>query len=79
MLEAIHQVLTPYVGRLMARTAAAAHCQDLGIYSATMTRPQIDALLDKLGLGLIIFVGKEKSAAVVSSMRQAIDSLGDAR
>jgi hypothetical protein len=78
VLEAIHQVLAPYVGRLMARTAASAHCRDLGIDSAVMSRPQIESLLDKLGLGLIIFLGKEKTSMVVESMRRAIDSLGAA-
>jgi len=40
-----------------------------------MSRDQVDALLGKLGLGLIVFIGKDKAQAVVETMRQAIDGL----
>jgi hypothetical protein len=75
VLESINRILAPYVGNLMARTAASAHCRDLGIHGGTMGRAQVDALLQKLGLGLVIFLGKDKTAAVVDSMRHAIDDL----
>jgi hypothetical protein len=75
VLEAINGILAPYVGGLMARTAASAHCRDLGIVGGAMGRTQIDALLGKLGLGLVIFLGKDKTAAVVEAMRRAIDDL----
>lgn len=75
VLETISRVLEPYIGRLMARTSATAHCNDLGIRSAVIDGKQIEALLEKLGLALIIFLGKEKAAAVVDAMRQAIQAL----
>jgi hypothetical protein len=75
VLESINGVLSPYVGKLMARTAASAHCRDLGIHGAAMGREQVEALLAKLGLGLIVFVGKDKAAGVVEAMRRAIDGL----
>ena len=76
VLEVIHASLSPYVGRLMASTAAVAHCRTLGIDGELIDSGQIDALLEKLGLGLIIFVGKEKADAVIASARRAIDALG---
>ena len=76
VLEVIHASLSPYVGRLMASTAAVAHCRTLGIDGELIEQGQIDALLEKLGLGLIIFVGKEKADAVIASARRAIDALG---
>lgn len=76
VLEVIHASLSPYVGRLMASTAAVAHCRTLGIDGELIDAGQIDALLEKLGLGLIIFVGKEKADAVIASARRAIDALG---
>lgn len=76
VLEVIQTSLSPYVGRLMASTAAVAHCRTLGIDGELIEQGQIDALLEKLGLGLIIFVGKEKAGAVIASARRAIDALG---
>lgn len=79
VLEAIHGVLTPYLGGLMARTAAGAHCRDLGIDGAALDRGQVEALLERLALGLVIFLGKEKTVAVVAAMEKAVDGLGEAR
>jgi hypothetical protein len=78
VLEVINGSLAPYVGGLMARTAATAHCRDLGIVGDAMGRTQIDALLGKLGLGLVIFLGKDKTAAVVEAMRRSIEDLREA-
>jgi hypothetical protein len=79
VLDAISRVLEPYIGKLMARTSASAHCNDLGIRSAVIDGTQIEALLEKLGLALIIFLGKDKAATVVVAMREAIASLGAAQ
>lgn len=78
VLETISRVLEPYIGRLMARTSATAHCNDLGIRSAVVDGTQIEALLEKLGLALIIFLGRDKAATVVDAMRQAIQALKEA-
>jgi len=78
VLETISRVLEPYIGRLMARTSATAHCNDLGIRSAVVDGQQIEALLEKLGLALIIFLGRDKAATVVDAMRQAIAALKEA-
>jgi len=75
VLEAIKRVLTPYVGKLMASTAAAAHCQELGLQGLELNQDQIEALLKKLGLGLIVFIGKDKAASVVAAMRSEIENL----
>lgn len=78
VLETISRVLEPYIGKLMARTSATAHCNDLGIRGAVVDGQQIEALLEKLGLALIIFLGKDKAATVVDAMRQAIQALKEA-
>jgi hypothetical protein len=78
VLETISRVLEPYIGRLMARTSATAHCNDLGIRSAVVDGQQIEALLEKLGLALIIFLGRDKAATVVDAMRTAIAALKEA-
>jgi hypothetical protein len=79
VLDAVSRVLEPYIGRLMARTAPTAHCSDLGIRSAEIEGPQIEALLEKLGLALIIFLGRDKAVAVVEDMRKAVGALAEVR
>ena len=77
VLAAIHGVLTPYLGALMARTAAGAHCRDLGIAGAALEDGQVEALIERLRLGLVIFLGKEKTVAVVAALEKAVDALGE--
>jgi len=77
-LDTIVKVLSPYLGETMARAAARAHCEKLGIPvdSAEMSREHLDALVRKFAQGLNIFVGREKSAAVVSEIHAAIAARG---
>jgi hypothetical protein len=73
-LDTIVGILSPYVGETMARAAALAHCQKLGIVveGTEITREQLDALLRKLAQGLNIFVGREKAATVVGEIQAAM-------
>ena len=79
-LDTIIRMLSPYLGETMARAAALAHCQKLGIAveSTDISREQLDALLRKLAQGMNIFVGREKAAAVVSDIHAAMDTRGAA-
>jgi hypothetical protein len=76
--EAMAKALTPYIGDTMARSAIEAHCQKLGI-AATMSPDQREALLAKLGGGLNIFLGRDKSASVIAEVRDALAALGGPR
>lgn len=78
-LKALVKVMAPYVGETMARSAAEAHCQKLGIASETISPEQLEALLARLGSGLNIFIGREKSTATVELMRAAVRGMGEAR
>lgn len=77
-LDTIVAVLSPYLGETMARSAARAHCEKLGIVvdSADITRDQLDALLRKFTQGLNIFIGREKAAAVVGEIQAAVAARG---
>jgi hypothetical protein len=79
VLETVSRVLEPYIGKLMARTAPSAQCAELGIRSTVMDGKQIEALLEKLGLALVIFLGRDKATTVVADMRKAVEALGEAR
>jgi len=73
-LDTIVGMLSPCLGETMARAAALAHCQKLGIVvdGTDITREQLDALLRKFAQGLNIFVGREKAAAVVGEIHAAL-------
>ena len=73
----IVRVVSPYVGETMARSATTAHCQKLGI-GPEMGKEQLDALLSRLGSGLNIFLGREKSARVIGELRKAMSAGGTA-
>lgn len=78
-VDAVVRVLGPYIGDTMARSATEAHCQKLGIAAASAVSPdQLDALLGKLGGGLNIFLGRDKSAAVIGEVRKALGGPGTA-
>jgi hypothetical protein len=79
-VDAVVKVLVPYIGDTMARSGTQAHCQKLGIAAASPIRPdQLESLLGKLGGGLNIFLGRDKSAAVLGEIRQALTALGGTR
>jgi len=79
-VDAVVRVLAPHIGDTMARSATEAHCQRLGILAAGPVGPdQLESLLGKLGSGLNIFLGREKSAAVIGEVRQALSALGSTR
>jgi hypothetical protein len=75
VFAAIETALRPYVGATMARTAAAAHAQRLGLGGPHLDDEQVGKLLGKLALGLMILVGEERTQSVVASMRRAIEGL----
>jgi hypothetical protein len=77
-IEVMVRVLTPYVGEVMARSAAQAHCQKLGIARDAIDPGQLEALLGRLGSGLNIFLGREKSSSVVEQIRAALRGSGEA-
>jgi hypothetical protein len=78
-VEVMAKVLGPYIGDTMARSATEAHCQKLGITADTVSHEQLEALLGKLGGGLNIFLGRDKSASVVAEARRALAAREGAR
>jgi hypothetical protein len=72
VLETIAGVITPYLGQGMARSAVTAHAQKLGVDGPRITPEQVETLMGKIGAGLNIFVGREKSAAILEEVRQVL-------
>ena len=65
-------VLSPYLGATMAEASIRAHGQKLGIEGATLSPPQLEALLAKLRGGLAVFVGREQTAVIVEKIRSSL-------
>jgi hypothetical protein len=65
-------VLSPYLGATMAEASIRAHGQKLGIEGPTLSASQLEALLAKLRGGLAVFVGREKTAAIVEKIRESL-------
>lgn len=76
-VRVIVEVMSPYIGDTMARAAAETHCQKLGI-GETLSPKDVDALLLRLGSGLNIFLGRDRSAVVVAETRRALEAAGRA-
>jgi hypothetical protein len=76
VLLTIVRVVSPYLGETMARSAAQAHCQKLGIEADRMQPGQVEALITKMGAGLNVFVGRDKSSAIIAELRRAIEGQG---
>jgi len=72
-IDSVVKVLGPYIGETMARSATEAHCQKLGIADASaVSTEQLETLLGKLGGGLNIFLGRDKSKTAIGEVRDAI-------
>lgn len=76
-VEVIVSVMAPYIGDTMARSATQAHCRKLGT-GETLSADELSALLDRLGSGLNIFLGRDRSAAVLAATRRALERAGNA-
>ena len=68
----IASALTPYVGQMMARSSVETHCKRLGLDMSRLDSSALDRLLHQIGLGLNIFIGREKSEAVMRDIRASI-------
>lgn len=68
--EQITDLLKPYIGPHMARAAVDAHASKLGLDLDHLDRGGLDALAERIALGLHIFVGKEKSEQISSAVRR---------
>ncbi len=69
-VQVMVKVMSPYIGDTMARSAAEAHCQKLGVGEGPMSDQQLETLLAKVGAGLNIFLGREKAATVIAEVRR---------
>ncbi len=68
----IMEALAPYIGPSMARSAVEAHGTRLRIEGESLSREQLGQLVERLVLGLRIFVGSRKSDAIALELLAAV-------
>jgi hypothetical protein len=78
-VEVIVQILGPYIGETMARSATQAHCEKLGIAAGSISPEEAEALLGKLSGGLNIFLGREKAAGAIAEVRTRLRASEEGR
>ncbi len=71
-VDAISRVIGPHIGDTMARAATIAHCRKLGIGERVVSGAQLESLLERLGSGLNVFVGRARSSEVIAEVRRAL-------
>lgn len=72
-VQVMVDVMAPYIGDTMARSATEAHCQKLGIsMGSPISSEQLESLLGKLTGGLNIFLGRDKAAVVIADVRSTL-------
>ncbi len=67
-------VLTPYLGRTMAESAAKLHLERLGTCRA-VGAGEVEQLLTGMRPGLRVFAGEQRAAAVLAELRTALVKL----
>ena len=75
LVRSIATAISPYIGETMARSSIETHCKRLGIDASKVTSADVERLLQQLGLGLNVFIGREKSEAVMLQIRKSIGSV----
>lgn len=74
LVRRIAIAISPYIGEMMAKTSIETHCKRLGIDVSKVTEADAERLLQQLGLGLNVFIGREKTEAVMLQIRKSIGS-----
>lgn len=71
-IEEIIAGLQPYIGEMMARAAVKNEIVKMKIDSPELTPKDLDALITRLGLGLNIFVGRQKARDIVETLKERV-------
>lgn len=67
-LQQLEEILTPYLGRTVAQTTLRMQCKALGITPDALSATQMPQLIDRVTVGLRVFVGLEKANQIKTQM-----------
>jgi hypothetical protein len=71
-------ILAPYLGENMARASVASQLERLGMAQDTLTAAQMATLVEKIGQGLNVFLGRARASSLVDAMKAAVTQPGKA-
>jgi hypothetical protein len=71
-LEKIAGLLIPHLGETMARASVDRHLEKLGVPRDRVGPEHFQALVERLGQGLNVFLGRARASALVEAMHQAL-------
>jgi hypothetical protein len=74
-MKLIERVVAPDLGETLARASARAQCEALGYSDDTITSEQLEAVLEKLGKGMRVFVGGPRATVLVDKIREGVSAL----
>ncbi|HYG57620.1 MAG TPA: hypothetical protein VD902_06095 [Symbiobacteriaceae bacterium] len=66
--ERLEEILTPYLGRTVAQTTIRMQCKALNTTPESLSASQLPSLIDRLTIGLRVFVGADKANQIRTSM-----------
>ena len=78
VIETIVTAVAPYLGENMARAATRDQCRKLGLEGPQLEREDVESLLDRIGKGLNLFVGRDRAARLVEQVRRDLQLAGGA-
>ncbi len=72
VVAAIARTIAPHVGESMARAGVEGHRAKLGLSSDRLSEEDVEALLRKVGRGLVIFLGEQRTSEAIAAARAAV-------
>jgi hypothetical protein len=72
VLRTIEETIGPFIGHHMAKASTQLHCQKLGIGEGTMSAAQLRSVLDGIGKGMFVLVGKEKTTELLRRIEKSL-------
>lgn len=79
VVQVMQAEIAPAIGRSMAAAAIGAHCAKLGILGERLTPDQLEALLTRLALGLVVFVGDRQAREIGGRIRAQLSPVAGGR
>jgi len=78
VVESIVEAVAPFVGENMARAAVHDQCRKLGLEGGAFATDQVETLLNRIGKGLNLFVGRDQASRLVAALRRDLMVQGGA-
>lgn len=72
VIELIRAALAPIVGETMAASSPAALARKLGYEGPHLTPSQANTLVERVCVGLVVFVGRQRATAAQREIEEAI-------